>query len=111
MEGEGDATIASSGNNGNHVVMLPEAIQRLLHGHRVLMTLIPDDANCGAVREEHAKAAKVAVKSLGPPKEWRLQRLQEDALHAEVRVLPMPIDKRNEVWNLYLAMHARPGFW
>ena len=104
MEGEGDATIASSGNNGNHVVMLPEAIRRLLHGHRVLMTLIPDDANCGFVRIPHDPVlVHRAVESLGPRKQWRLQGWQEDALHAQIRVLPMPIDKRTEVWNLYLA--------
>ena len=68
------------------------------------MTLILDDENCAEVREEHEQAAKVAVNSLGPPKEWRWQRLQEDTLLAAVRDLPMPRDKIIEVWNLYLAM-------
>ena len=71
------------------------------------MTLIPDHANYGEVREEHAQAAEPAVNSLGPPKEWRWQRLQEDTLRAEVRDLQMPIVKIIEVWNLYLAMKEK----
>ena len=98
MEGGGDATIAT--------IMLPEAIQRLLHGHRVMMTLIPDDANCGFVMKHDPLVVDMGLESLGPRKQWRLQGWQENALHAQIRVLPMPIDKRNEVWQLYLAMKS-----